>query len=398
VYDGVIYIGARSGRFYAIDEATGKVIWSRLIGYVTHKTCGAEGFTSTATVAPDPTTGEPTVYVYGPDGYLYAMDAETGHGVHPRQPVGIPSTSVNDYYAWGSPLVAGGNIYISISSQCDTPLVRGGLDSFDQATNKLQGTFWTTPPGTRGASIWSSPASDGNSVYVTTGNGFKKSLGFSIIKLSPTLDEQDIWTVPVADRIADSDFGGSPTIWTARIGGAPTTMVGACNKNGTYYALNASKLAAGPVWSDAIGNPEEQGPGQCDAAAVFDGRRLYLASNGTTINGTAYQGSVRKVDPATGAFIWQTGLSAPIMGTPTMDAAGVIAAGSFGSTTSQNGVFLIDACSGKLLHTIDYAQASVFAQPVFADNYLLVASTAKGLKAYTAPADDVRSHRRCGRG
>jgi outer membrane protein assembly factor BamB len=165
-------------------------------------------------------------------------------------------------------------------------------------------------------------------------------------------------------------------------------MVGACNKNGTYYALQASNLAAGPVWSDNIGNPDTQGPGQCDAAAVFDGRRVYLASNGTTIDGTAYDGSVREVNPANGAIIWQTGLSGPIIGSPTMDGAGVIAAGSFGSTTNQNGVFLINACTGKLLNTIDYAQASIFAQPVFADNYLLVASTAKGLKAYTAPPSD----------
>lgn len=389
VYDGVIYIGARSGRFYAIDEATGKVLWSRLIGYVTHKTCGAEGFTSTATVAPDPTSGAPTVYVYGADGYLYAMDAATGHSVW-HALVAIPSSTVNDYYAWGSPLVEGGNVYVGISSGCDTPLVRGGLDSFSQATGQLQGTFWTTPGGSRGASIWSSPASDGQSVYVTTGNGIKKSLGFSIIRVSPSLDEQDIWTVPAAERITDSDFGGSPTLWTAWIHHSPTPMVGACNKNGTYYALQASNLAAGPVWTDNIGNPDTEGPGQCDAAAVFDGRRLYLASNGTTIDGTAYEGSVRQVDPATGAIIWQTGLSGPIIGSPTMDGAGVIAAGSFKSTTNQNGVFLLNACTGQLLNTIALAQASVFAQPVFADNYLLVASTAFGLRAYTAPSSPRR--------
>jgi hypothetical protein len=288
VHDGVIYIGARNGRFYAIDEATGKVLWSRLIGYVTHKTCSAAGFTSTATVAPDPTSHIPTVYVYGASGYLYALNAATGNPVWPRAKVAVPSSTVNDYYAWDSPLVFHHNIYVGISSQCDAPLVRAGLASFSQATGKRQGTFWTTPAGTRGASIWSSPAGNQSSIYFTTGNGVKGSLGFSIIKISPSLANLGSWAVPKAQQVSDSDFGGSVTIWTATVNGQATTMVGACNKNGNYYALRASSLAAGPVWQRKIGNPDTKGPGQCDASALFDGAHLYLASNGTTINGKAY--------------------------------------------------------------------------------------------------------------
>jgi hypothetical protein len=102
------------------------------------------------------------------------------------------------------------------------------------------------------------------------------------------------WAVPKSQQVSDSDFGGSVTIWTATINGHATTMAGACNKNGNYYALRASKLAAGPVWRRKIGNSSEKGPGQCDAAAVTDGPHLYLASNGTTIQGKTYQGSVRK--------------------------------------------------------------------------------------------------------
>ena len=384
VYNGVIYIGARNGNFYAIDENTGNVLWSRSIGYVTGKTCGKQGFTSTATVAPDPTSGNLTVYVYGATGYLYAMDAATGNDVWPPAAVAIPSTQVNDYYAWGSPLVFHHNIYVGISSQCDAPLVRAGLDSFSQATGAAQGTFWTTPAGTRGASIWSSPAGNQSAVYVTTGNGGKKSLGSSIIKVSPTLAEMGSWQVPASQQVSDSDFGGSPTIWTATINGRATTLAGACNKNGTYYALRASNLGAGPVWQRKIGDPYGSGPGQCDGAAVSDGSHLYLPSNGTTINGKAYDGSVRKVNPATGAVIWQRGLTGPIIGTPGMDGGGVIAAGSYRSSTNKNGVFLINASNGKLLKTIASGKTSIFGQPVFADNYLLVA-TGFSLTAYKAP-------------
>ena len=383
-YNGVIYIGGRNGNFYAIDEATGAVIWRRFIGVVTKTTCFAEGFTSTATVSRDPATGKPTVYVYGPTGYLYAMNTADGTDVWPPAPVAIPSTTVNDYYAWGSPLVFGGNVYVGIASECDVPLVRGGLKEFSQSTGTLEHTFWTTPAGTRGATIWSSPATNGQAVFISTGNGSRASVGFSIIRLTPSLSQRDIWTVPPKDRVPDSDFGASPGLWSADIQGTATPMVGACNKNGDFYALKASNLSAGPVWVAPIGDPYGSGHGQCDAAPLFDGTNLYLASNGTTINGTHYDGSVREINPATGAIVWQTGLTGALFGTPGMDGAGVIAAASFGSSTGKNGLFLINAANGHLLATISYGKAPTFGQPVFADNFIIVASAGLGLQAYAA--------------
>jgi outer membrane protein assembly factor BamB len=382
VYNGMIYIGARNGYFYAVNEATGTVKWSRFIGYVTHKTCGKEGFTSTATVAPDPATGVLTVYVYGPSGYLYAMRAANGRNVWPPAVVGIPSTTKNDYYAWGSPLVSQGRIYVGISSQCDVPLVRGGLDAFNQSTGALENTFWTAPVNTRGASIWSSPATDGSSVFAATGNGPAGSDGYSVLRLSRNLSTlRGKWEVPASQQVFDSDFGASPGIWTS----AGTEMMGVCNKNGVFYAFNADRLSKGPVWQDQIGNPVTVGPGQCDAAPVYDGSSLYLGSNGTTIGGTAYGGSIRKVDPATGTYTWQTGLTAPIIGSPTLDGAGVIAAASFGYKNDQNGVFLLNARTGALIRTFSLGRSLTFAQPVFADNYLFIASTGPGLTAYKVP-------------
>ena len=378
VYNGVIYIGARNGYFYALNETTGAIIWQRFIGFVPKLTCGTQGFTSTATVAPDPTTGNPTIYVYGATGYLYAMNAANGTDVWPPAVVAIPSTTVNDYYAWSSPLVFNGNIYVGISSQCDVPLVRAGLSEYSQASGAFEGTFFTTPPGTVGASIWSSPATDGQSVYITTGNGDPGSLGVSLIQLSPALAQQSIWTVPPAQLGGDDDFGASPGLWTASIGGVPTSMVGACNKNGTFYAFTTSAISAGPVWQQKI----SQG-GECDAAPLFDGTHLFLAGVVTTINGVRYTGAVRMVDPATGSFVWQTGLPGKIIGTPGMDGAGVIAASSYGARGGQNGLWLINAANGQILKSISYGTSSTFAQPVFADNYLFTASQGTiGLDAY----------------
>ena len=380
VYNGVIYIGARNGYFYALDETTGAIIWQRFIGFVPRLTCGTQGFTSTATVAPDPTTGNPTVYVYGATGYLYAMNAANGTDVWPPAVVAIPSPTVNDYYAWSSPLVLNGNIYVGISSQCDVPLVRGGLAEYSQASGAFENTFVTTPPNTVGAGIWSSPATDGQSVYITTGNGDPDSLGISLIQLSPSLAQQSIWTVPPAQLGADSDFGGSPGLWTASIAGVPTPMVGACNKNGTFYAFSTSAISAGPVWQRTTSRG-----GECDAAPLFDGTHLFLAGVITRIKGVKYDGSVRKVNPGTGGIIWQTGLPGKIIGTPGMDGAGVIAASSYGARGGQNGLWLINAANGQILKSVSYGTSSTFAQPVFADNYLFTASQGPlGLQAYTA--------------
>jgi hypothetical protein len=282
--------------------------------------------------------------------------------------------------------VTGGNIYVGISSQCDKPLVRGGLKEFSQATGALENTYWATPSGTVGASIWSSPATSGTSIFTTTGNAPSTlSDGYSMVKLSASLAKLSIWTVPVAQRDADGDFGGSPGLWTATIAGTATKMVGACNKNGVFYALRVASPSSGPVWSKQIGNPDSVGPGQCDAAPIFDGTHLYLAGNGTTINGTAYDGSVREVNPATGQTTWETGLTGSVIGTPGMDGAGVIAAGTYGSTTGQNGVFLLDASTGAIVKTLSYNTAQTFGQPVFADRYLLIAGQGRGLRAYTVP-------------
>ena len=78
VFDGRIYIGANTGVFYALDEATGHEIWHRFIGFVPTLTCGRLGIVATATVAKDPVTHVLTVYAAGGDGYLYALNAATG--------------------------------------------------------------------------------------------------------------------------------------------------------------------------------------------------------------------------------------------------------------------------------------------------------------------------------
>ena len=45
VSGGRVFIGARTGVFYALNQTTGAVLWSRALGFVKSTTCGGEGFT-----------------------------------------------------------------------------------------------------------------------------------------------------------------------------------------------------------------------------------------------------------------------------------------------------------------------------------------------------------------
>jgi polyvinyl alcohol dehydrogenase (cytochrome) len=391
VVDGVVYIGAKDGMFFAIDEATRSILWSRFLGIDTPKgTCGTDtqGIVSTADAVVDPQTGLLTLYVNSPDGYLYALDAASGNIVW-RSVVDVPSSTVNDYYSWGTPLVANGNVYIGISSDCDSPLVPAGLLAFDQSTGSPLAEWHSLPPGKLGASIWSSPVAlaDG-SVIATTGNTLgtiQPLYADSIVRLDGNnLGLLDFWQLPPSQQVRDADFGASPTLFTADLGGVSTPMVGACNKNGFYYAFRQDDLASGPVWQQRITRAYVGGAPQCDAAAIWDGNELIEGGgDNTVINGTTYPGSVRALDPSTGVPLWQTGLPGTILGSPTEDGAGVVAAQTYSSPTGKLGVFLLSAADGSILRYIATPKAPLYAQPVFAGSDLLVAGPpAVGLMAY----------------
>jgi outer membrane protein assembly factor BamB len=387
IYNGIVYIGSNNGTFYALNETTGTLVWSQPLGWVPKLTCGgALGISSTATIAIDPATSLPTVYVSGGNGYLFALNAATGSIVW-QSVVALQSPTQNDYYNWSSPTIANGLVYLGVASQCDLPLVpNAGLDAFDMSTGALTATYRTMAAGVQGGSIWSSAAVDAaGEAFVTTGNDVKGSTtpgdSSSIVALTGTsLNRDSGWRIPNGSQVGDDDWASSPTVFQATLSGVPTEMVGACNKNGFFYAMNAASLSAGPVWSYKVGAGTPSGAQSCLGATIWDGADLYQPGNATTINGTNYPGSVRELDPSTGTAIWQTGLNGVVIGSPAKDAAGVIAASTY-SPSANTGTYLINAANGSILRFIKLG--AEFAQPVFADNYLFLATHSNGvLSAY----------------
>ncbi len=203
---------------------------------------------------------------------------------------------------------------------------------------------------------------------------------YATIKLNANnLLFQTEWINPLT---GDLDWGSSPTLFQARLNNRNTQMVGANGKDGIFHAFDANHLENGPVWSFQVGTTADFSIGTCLAAPIWDStsRQLFVGSNLTTINAQQFSGAIRAFNPANGNITWETGLTGgPVMGSPTLNGAGVLAAGTYNlPNPTLNAVYLLNAVNGRILATLPEPNNIVFAQPVFADTHLFVA-TAPGI-------------------
>src|SRR6266516_822081 len=111
---------------------------------------------------------------------------------------------------------------------------------------------------------------------VTTGDpaftGTALYHAYSFLRLdSGTLALRGTWRLTLG-QAADLDFGSSPTFFDGTVQGVSTALVGACNKNGRYYALRRNSLHSGPVWSVRVGAAAHTSRGMCLASAVWTPR------------------------------------------------------------------------------------------------------------------------------
>src|SRR5437588_6585549 len=352
VDNGMVYWGSSDGYERATD-LNGGLIWQQNLGQTTW-TCRTHtttlGVISTGAVASLLITGTLTsvVFVGGGDDHLYALDATTGVILW-STPLGAPSSNT---FIWDSPVVYNNSVYIGTASIGDCPLIPGQLFRLDAATGTVENIFNTVPAGCKGGGIWGSPTIDqsDNSIYFTTGNASKRCAttagnAIALIKLNATdLSFISSWQVPTTEQGKDSDFGSTPTLFQATIGGTLYQLVGAVNKNGTFYAFDRTNISNGPVWSAQIavgGDCPECGGGSISPAA-WDGTTLYVAGGNTTMNGASCRGSLRALNPVDGSFLWQDCLVKTVLGAVTA-VPGVVA------IVEGSKLVLVDATSGATL-------------------------------------------------
>jgi len=360
VANGLVYWGSFDG----VESATttsGNLVWQTNLGTTNPPGCedpSAAGISSTPTITSDVPVGTATsvMYIGGGDSKLYALNAATGAVLWSYAVGGNPDT-----FLWDSPAVLGNSVYIGVSSFGDCPLVQGQLLQVNRVTGALQNTFNVVPNGCTGGGVWGSPTVDAaaGTIYFDTGNGGDCS---SSEPLAPALVEvraSDLslvgsWQVPPAQQSDDSDFGATPTLFTGVIGGQSHPEVGVINKNGVFYAFERDALQSGPVWSTRIatggGNPTT-GNGDI-ASAAFDGTRLYVGGDATA----SCSGSVNALNPSTGAFIWQHCFTdGYVLGGVTVSSGGIVAVGE------GTNVAVVSAATGASLFT--FAGAGTFWGP-----------------------------------
>jgi outer membrane protein assembly factor BamB len=351
---GVVYYGSWDGYERAVDATTGAQLWSAYLGQSIDTKCSGastQGVTSTATVGTITVNGTLTqaVFVGGGDGNFYALDATTGAVIWKTQ-LGTPPA----FYLWASPLFYNGSIYEGLASFGDCPLVRGGIVRLDAATGTVQNTLYTVPSGCIGASVWGSPTVDTatGDIYFGTGNGGSCSgpepLAVALVQTDSSLNLLSSWQVPSAQLPnTDSDFGSTPTLFSAFIGGVHHQLVGLQNKNGVYYAFDLSAISSGPLWqkkNSTSGRCPECGRGDISPSA-WDGSHLFVAGGNITVGGVKHTGSIRELRPSTGGTAWVDYLqSGPVLGAVTA-VPGVVFVGA------GNTVYAIAISTGAILWT-----------------------------------------------
>ena len=316
--NGVVYYGSWNGYERAVDAASGDQRWAAFLGVTTDRRCAppSVGVASTAVVGTIKVHGIATraVFVGGGDGNFYALNASTGREIWKTR-LGRPP----GYFLWSSPLLYRGSIYEGIASFCDRPLVRGGMVRMNAATGAVKSRFYTVPPGCIGASVWGSPTVDAatGDIYFATGNAGscrkRETLGVAVVRTSASLHLLGSWQVPSAMLLNhDSDFGSTPTLFSASIGGVVHPMMGIVNKNGIYYAFDRYAISSGPLWRDRVAGTGGLSP------SAYNGHLLFIGSQKTRIGRVICAGSIRAVRPSTGKVVWADCLrSGPVLGAVT---------------------------------------------------------------------------------
>lgn len=368
-----VFVGSWDGYEYALNASNGALVWKTFLG-TTSGTCTSYGPAVGITSSPAVLNG--TLFVGGGDSYWYALNAANG-SVLGRVFVG-QTGSTGGYYNWASPLIVGGAAYIGLASECDNPLVQGGLlmvnisDPSTLGSASILHRFNSVPSGYTGGSIWGTPSYDPstNTVFVATGNygSYTGSYTQAIIALNASdLAVRSAWQILNTPN-GDSDFSSGPLVFNDSHG---NHLVVAANKDGFDYAVNASNVHAGPVWSQPVANPRCGFP-----PAAFDGERLYLTGMCTTVGSVTYAGSVRAVLPDN-RTAWVHYTPGFVIGGASY-ADGLVLDAALNESSSASGfrvnstVEILNASTGDLLRSLSFPGEAVNSTLTVADGRVYI--------------------------
>lgn len=369
VDEDAVYVPDLGGYLNKIDRRTGQLIWTRAIASYTGSVPGV-CVDPLCLIQPvsrsTPALSGRRLVIGTRDGYVLGIDKRTGDLLWKTRVDSNPAAMITM-----SPIIFGNTVYIGISSaeealallpgyHCCT--FRGSAIALNLKTGAIEWRTYTVPEGYSGGALWGGPPAvdtKRNVVYFTTGNNYSvppevqacvakagKDARLVTACLSPTdyfdsilaldrhtgkilwgtrLEEFDAWTLtcgvpafnfppsgncPFPDS-PDYDFGSGVNLFTIESqGGEPRDLVGAGQKSGSYWALDANTGKV--VWVTQVG------PGGADGGIMWgsavDSKRIYVAvanseKHSYTLQptgGTINWGAWSALDAKTGKIVWQT--------------------------------------------------------------------------------------------
>jgi len=362
---GRIY-GATESNAFALDAHTGKLVWSRRL--VRNNREGIDMtpqlFDGTALFSTVPGNGLKSFYQGGALGVVWALDAATG------TPKWSFNTISDGAKLWGNPKVnSGGGLWYP-------PAVDTHGRVFLSIANPAP--LYGTPTFPNGSSR------PGPDLYTN-----------SLVALDGHTGKRLWFKQAVPHDVRDYDLMIPSILTTVPVNGTPTEIVLVAGKMGKAYAYRADTGAR--LWTVSVGRHEhDTGPLPRTPTNIFPGdlggveTPMALASNrlfipwldlatrasasgaaGGDQNLEAGRGGLTTVDAATGKVLWQQRF-------PTMDFGGATVANDVVFTSTYAGkVYAFDTATGKRLWSAQ-APAGINSFPAIDGDTLLVGAAAPG--------------------
>jgi hypothetical protein len=274
---GAFIVATEADVVYALDEATGSVVWQTPVGTPADGTGAGCG-----NISPIGITGTPAVDLAT---RLVVFSAATSdgnggiatHTIHAlaiddgKEKWSVDVSTLHDASGLafspqpqnqrGAVLIVGGTAYVAYGGHYgDCGDYHGWVVGVPLASPTAVKAWATT---VKGAGIWApgGPSSDGQSIYVTTGNGFGGSATWAESEGVFRLDPGPSFTGQSADYFApsnwqeldqgDIDISGSGPLVIDAPAIAPKALVMAQGKDGNLYLLDRGNL--GGVGASGVG-------------------------------------------------------------------------------------------------------------------------------------------------
>ena len=227
VFGSWVYVATENDTLYALNAATGAVVWQRSLGTAVPSgdlPCGDIAPTVGITSTPVIDTASGRIYAVADvlsagtvSHELFALDAATGTPISAFPvPVDPPGSDHTALLQRASLALDGGRVIIPYGGNAgDCGTYHGWLVSVAEDGSGVPTTFEVNAAdGEHGGAIWGggdAPAVDGaGHVFVETGNGFRgpattPDLQESVVELDPTLNVLDHWTAPNWQSLDDND-------------------------------------------------------------------------------------------------------------------------------------------------------------------------------------------------